>query len=246
MLDFLEAERVQMNFGATAAQVRRDHAISHVLEAIAGIRAEFIFFGGTALSRTFLSRGRLSEDIDLYTQDRQGLTHELDLLPELIAQEFPRAFWDLKPSEANEPRPTLLLCDSAIQIQVQVLDSLSRGWNQIPIQKNIIQQRYSDVGVTQLDVPTLEGFVALKAMAWFERASPRDLFDLEGLSQLGPVTKATRDLIAALSGFQMSSKMLNRKMVGLWREELEHQTHLEISEAECRAHLLEWWEAGSR
>lgn len=245
MLDLLEAEQVQQIFGATAAQVRRDHAISHVLEALASIPAEVIFFGGTALARTCLSRGRLSEDIDLYSRDRRGLTSEIDRLPELIAQEFPRAFWDSRPSEVSEPRQTLLVCDPEIQIQVQVLDSRSRGWNQIPIQKVPIQQRYSDVGVTQLDVPTVDGFVALKVMAWFERASPRDLFDLEGLSRLGPVTKAARDLIAELLGFQMSWGMLNKKLAGLWSEELAHQTHLEISEAECREHVLAWWKADS-
>ena len=181
-------------------------------------------FGGTALSRTYLARGRLSEDIDLYSRDRESLTRELDLLPELIAQEFPRAFWDLRPSEVMDPRPTLLVCDSAIQIQVQVLNSRSRGWIQIPTQKSVIQQRYSDVGATQLDVPIVDGFVALKAMAWFERGSPRDL-------------------IAELIGFQISWEMLNRKLAGLWSEELAHQTHLEISEAECRARVSAWWGA---
>ena len=73
MLDLIEAEHVQQIFGATAAQVRRDHAISHVLEALASIRAELIFFGGTALSRTYLTRGRLSEDIDLYSRERQSI-----------------------------------------------------------------------------------------------------------------------------------------------------------------------------
>ena len=67
MLDFREAEGVQSLFGATAAQVRRDHAISHVLAALADMRADLVFFGRTALSRTFLCQGRLSEDIDLYT-----------------------------------------------------------------------------------------------------------------------------------------------------------------------------------
>jgi predicted nucleotidyltransferase component of viral defense system len=57
-----EAER----FGVSDEQVRRDHAISHVLAAISERRADdVIFFGGTALSRTHLVHARLSEDIDL-------------------------------------------------------------------------------------------------------------------------------------------------------------------------------------
>src|SRR5690606_29971391 len=47
------------------AQVRRDHAISHTLAAIATIGDSIVFFGGTALSRTHLRELRLSEDIDL-------------------------------------------------------------------------------------------------------------------------------------------------------------------------------------
>jgi Nucleotidyl transferase AbiEii toxin, Type IV TA system len=53
-------------FGVAEAQVRRDHAISHILAALSRHRhEELIFFGGTALSRTYLLDERLSEDIDL-------------------------------------------------------------------------------------------------------------------------------------------------------------------------------------
>ena len=48
-------------------QVRRDHLISHLLGAIAaGVPTnDLVFFGGTALSRSYLTDARLSEDIDL-------------------------------------------------------------------------------------------------------------------------------------------------------------------------------------
>ncbi len=245
MLDFREAERVQKLFGSTAAQVRRDHAISHVLAALEDIRGEVVFFGGTALSRTFLTQGRLSEDINLYSQDRQTLIRELDQLPDLIAQEFPRAFWELRPSQAVDPHAALLVCDTSIQIQVQILDSHSRGWQRIPTELTFINQRYSDVNATSLVVPAFDGFVAMKALAWFKRGVPRDLFDLEGLYRVGPVTKTARDLISDLAGFPLTSGMLTRSVAGLWREELAHQTRLEISEHECMEHLLEWWQAES-
>jgi predicted nucleotidyltransferase component of viral defense system len=56
--------------GVAEAQVRRDHAISHILAALSRHRSEdLIFFGGTALSRTYLLDKRLSEDIDLIAVD---------------------------------------------------------------------------------------------------------------------------------------------------------------------------------
>jgi len=58
---------VAERFGVDMEQVRRDHLISHLLGAIAaGVPADdVVFFGGTALSRTYLTDARLSEDIDL-------------------------------------------------------------------------------------------------------------------------------------------------------------------------------------
>jgi hypothetical protein len=57
-----EADR----FGVSDEQVRRDHAISHVLAAVSDeFASDVIFFGGTALSRTHLVHARQSEDIDL-------------------------------------------------------------------------------------------------------------------------------------------------------------------------------------
>ena len=59
-------------FGVAEAQVRRDHAISHILAALSRRHSEeLIFFGGTALSRTYLLDERLSEDIDLIAVDQR-------------------------------------------------------------------------------------------------------------------------------------------------------------------------------
>ncbi len=58
--------RVMSAFGVAETQVRRDNAVSHILATLSQHhRDDLIFFGGTALSRTYLVDERLSEDIDL-------------------------------------------------------------------------------------------------------------------------------------------------------------------------------------
>lgn len=241
MLDPRESQNVQDLFGVNEAQVSRDHAISHVLAALQRIGTEFVFFGGTALSRTFLTTGRLSEDIDLYSLDRRALCRELDELPRLIKEEFPRATWNVIPSQTADPLSSLLVCDSAIQIKVQAVNSQTRGWSKVPKALTQIDQRFSDVPATKLFTPTFEGFVALKALAWFDRRSARDLFDLEGLSRKGEMTEGARELVDQIRGFRLSREMMNGRVLGLWHEELAHQTKLEKTEEECLQRVLEWW-----
>jgi predicted nucleotidyltransferase component of viral defense system len=247
MLESNELDQVQRIFGSSELQVRRDHAISHVLAAIQHARAEFVFFGGTALSRTYLTSGRLSEDIDLFSSDsnREFLSRELDHLPEMIEQEFPGANWEALPSRVSDPRSALLNCDPSIKIKVQVLDAVSRGWQKIPVKISQIHQRYSDVPQTKMHTPTFDGFVAMKALAWFDRRAARDLFDLGALSRVGAVTDVARDLIVDLLGYQLSTSMMDRGVSGDWQVELAHQTRLERTEEQCLAQVLDWWSAPS-
>jgi predicted nucleotidyltransferase component of viral defense system len=145
------------------------------------------------------------------------------------------------PSQTVDPRSSLLICEASIQIKVQVVDSRSRDWQLIPTKMIDIHQRYSDVPNTQIIVPTFDGLVAMKVLAWFDRGAPRDLFDLEGLSRLGGVSTVVGDLVEKLRGFRVTKQMLNRKVSGLWQEELTHQTRLTVSEEECLSRVLEWW-----
>lgn len=242
MLDPSESRNVQNLFSANEAQVSRDHAISHVLAALQAINIEFVFFGGTALSRTFLTSGRLSEDIDLYSADRRALCRELDGLPKLIKEEFPRATWNVLPSQTVDPQSSLLVCDDSIQIKVQAVDSQTRGWSKVPKVLTQIHQRFSDVPATKLFTPTFDGFVAMKALVWFDRRSARDLFDLEGLSHKAEVTEGARELVDQIRGFRLSRGMMNGRVVGLWHEELTHQTKLDKTEDECLRRVLAWWD----
>lgn len=61
-----EREAVAAQFGASTEQVERDHLISHLLAYLSRTFSDRIhFIGGTALARSHLPDGRLSEDIDL-------------------------------------------------------------------------------------------------------------------------------------------------------------------------------------
>ncbi len=84
-----EKTSVAEQFGVATEQVERDHLISHILAVLSrdfGDRIHFI--GGTALARTHLPNGRLSEDIDLIAvSDRKSLVADLDAtLPRALAR----------------------------------------------------------------------------------------------------------------------------------------------------------------
>ena len=241
MLDSREASTVQQLFGTSHSQVQKDHAISHVLSVLPSFKTNLVFFGGTGLARTFLNLGRLSEDIDLFTSNRGDLLLELDAIPELISQEFPEAYWSTKPSQTVDPGKALLVCERGIQIEVQAISTQLRGWQQIPVATMQIHQRYSDAPPTDLKVPTVEGFSAMKLVAWLDRGASRDLFDLEGLTYLRPVSSKIRTLVAELLGLKLTRGMLNRKIEGVWRDDLAHQTKLDKTEEECLARVLKWW-----
>ena len=79
MLSSEDRDLVAERFGADELQIDRDHLISHLLVGLTELVGNaVVFFGGTALSRTHLTAGRLSEDIDLYTSgDRRAIATEL-------------------------------------------------------------------------------------------------------------------------------------------------------------------------
>lgn len=63
MLDPEDARAVRALFGAGDEQVARDHLLSHLLAVLSQAASEqVVFFGGTALGRAYLIKGRLSED----------------------------------------------------------------------------------------------------------------------------------------------------------------------------------------
>lgn len=245
MLDAHEAEKVRGIFGSSEDQIRRDHAISHVLVAIQNLSPQLVFYGGTALSRTFLIHGRLSEDIDLYSVNRKAICQILDELPDFIEEEFPQSNWQKMPSQSKDAESMYLICDPTIQIRIQVADARIRQWYGIPVKLTDIHQRYSDVPQTKMHTPTFDGSVAMKASAWLDRRTARDLFDLDALSRVGRVSDEARKLVVDLLGYQLSKRMMGGRVFGDWQIELAHQTRLERTEEQCMERVLDWWSGKS-
>lgn len=179
-------------FGVPDIQVARDHLISHLLHALPRVLDdESVFFGGTALCRTYLVDWRLSEDIDL-------LVGEPRRCKELFAAELPRHLRREYPGlEVGWSRDGLTHVGRAfvrgLTVRLQLVE-LDASYRRYPTQVDDVRLRYSDLPDTvALRVPTLTSAAAMKTNAWIGRHAPRDLADLYGLARQGHVT---RDAVA--------------------------------------------------
>ncbi|WP_342213870.1 nucleotidyl transferase AbiEii/AbiGii toxin family protein [Nocardia wallacei] len=187
-MDTDERECVAGRFGVTPEQVERDHLISHLLAAISrrfGDRLHFI--GGTALARTHLTSGRLSEDIDLVASDRRKvLAAELDnALPRSVARSYGRLEWAPSLSDVPDTGTAHLRSASGVSVKFQLLSARNRTvW---PSELRDLEQRYSDAPPAKLFVPTLPAFVAGKTTTWHDRRASRDLWDLWALNEIGAI-----------------------------------------------------------
>lgn len=231
MLDPVELARVSAWFGVAEDQVRRDHLISHVLHAIAQLDLPVVFFGGTALARVWLTdpetSGRLSEDIDLYTDDRKAAATTLtQQLPRLLRREFPGTTWDPALDTVRAVDPARLVTRDGIQVRVQLLNTTGhRELASWATESRPLMMRYSDVADTSLRVPTLSSFAAMKSIAWMDRATARDLYDLAALARLGALTTEVGELVHKVTGWRIAPYVFARLPSFDWELQLAHQTH---------------------
>lgn len=199
MLDPDELQDVAGAFGVDEHQVLRDHLISHLLAAISMEAAdEIMFFGGTALARSVIPGGRLSEDIDLVASgSRQEIARNLTAaLPRSLRREFPGVTWQPSLTDAKEPAPAVLRTADGLAVRIQLLSATGYpGW---PTQRIDLVQRYSDAPPAALTVPTPAGFAAAKAAAWHHRRASRDLWDLWALADRGHLDAEAANLYARL------------------------------------------------
>ncbi len=245
MLAADELRRVAAQFGVDDYQVRRDHLVSHLLAAIASVAgADVVFFGGTALARTHLPDGRLSEDVDLIALDRRHPVAErlTDSVPQALRREFPNLTWDRALTAGADTDASMLRSPDGLAVRVQLLSHVAYPpW---PTENVELAQRYSDAPAAGLSVLTSAAFVAAKTIAWQDRAAPRDLWDLWALAEQGLVTADAADLYAK---FGPTSRRPDPDGLGVppdderWRRDLSGQTRLTVRAAEAMATVRKAW-----
>ncbi|MBB5912980.1 hypothetical protein BJY24_001847 [Nocardia transvalensis] len=240
-----ERDSVAMQFGVSPEQVERDHLISHLLAAISrGFGDRLHFIGGTALARTHLVSGRLSEDVDLVALDnRSVLAAELDAaLPRSVARSYGRLEWAPSLSNVSDAGAANLRSASGVSVTIQLLSARGRmAW---PTELRRLQQRYSDVPSAELLVPTLPAFVAGKTATWHDRRASRDLWDLWALSGIGAIDNAAGALYrkngptGRLPGSQLFDHAPGEDD---WHTQLAGQTRLVITAESALAAVRDAW-----
>jgi hypothetical protein len=152
------------------------------------------FIGGTALARTHLSAGRLSEDIDLIAvDDRKSVATALDAaLPRALARSHGRLTLDPMLSDVASTQPAILRTADGLSVRIQLLSARDRVvWQS---ERRVLVERFTDAPTAELLVPTLPAVAASKTSTRADRHSTRDLGDLWALSELGAIDQQAADL----------------------------------------------------
>lgn len=243
VLDDLEREVVEEQFGVAEEQVRRDHAISHTLAAISAVSTEeIIFFGGTALSRTHLPDLRLSEDIDLIAlADRSDVADQIErAVTRQLRRSLGAVYFSPRLRETKHPDPAVMDVGSS-RVQVQLLSSI--GYPEWPTEIVDIHQRYSDAPSARLRVLTPPAFAAAKLAAWSARASPRDLYDLWALAEHGMVDNEAVALFSRFGQYTRASAVDFSRVPPdeQWQVELGHQCVPQVMPDEAVAVVRDSW-----
>jgi len=245
VLDPDEEHAIAEQFGVARIQVCRDHLISHLLAALSEHLADqVLFFGGTALSRTFVPDGRLSEDIDLIALGRRReVAQRIErTLPSATRREYPGLRWRPSLTEVRDVEPAIVTAPDGTSVRLQLLSRT--GYAPWPTERRNLVQRYSDAASAALIVPTVASFAAWKTTAWIHRSASRDLYDLWLLARIGAVTAEAPQLfrrygptnkVPAADLFAEAPDELT------WRRELSGQTRLHMTAAEALDDVRDAW-----
>lgn len=242
-----DLRRVAGQFGVSEPQVRRDHLITHLLAVLSAspLAEHLVFYGGTALSKTHLVDGRLSEDIDLIalSPKRGDLAEELDaLLPRALLRQVGRLRWDPALASVRAVEAAALVTPDGLRVRVQLLPR--DHYPPWPTERRPIHSHYGDVRPGSLAVPTREAFVGWKTAAWADRRAPRDLWDLHALASLGAFTEEAARLYRRLGptgrtpGPWLSASPPAEEQ---WVAALAGQTRLKTTAAQAAAAVGDAW-----
>ncbi|MFI1919244.1 nucleotidyl transferase AbiEii/AbiGii toxin family protein [Nocardia sp. NPDC020380] len=244
---FDERADIASRFGVSAAQVQRDYLISLVLAHLAERHAESVLFiGGTALARTHLPDGRLSEDIDLIALGRRTeiadrLTRDL---PRAALRRFGRLKWRPALTEVSGSDAAYLMSDDeSIILKIQLLSRI--GMPSWPTESKVLVQRYRDAPEAMLRVPTRSAFVAGKTLAWCDRGAARDLWDLWALANIDAIDGDAAELFRRYGPtnkvpqpWQFATAPTERQ----WHAQLAGQTRLTVSAQDALEIVSAAWE----
>lgn len=240
-----EWEAVADEFGVDIEQVRRDHLVSHVLAAISeGVDTDdLVFFGGTALSRTYLTDARLSEDIDLIAlASRAGVAARIEAaVRQGLARSHGRPLWRPRLSATTGSQPATLAFEGIASVQVQLVSGEGYFW---PTEVRAIEQRYGDAPPARLRTLTAPGFAAAKLSAWMERRAPRDLYDLWALGERALIDTPALEAFVRWGPHARPPESWVFETAPdetVWRRALGHQTRLRVSAAEALGAVREAW-----
>ncbi|MGB3769591.1 MAG: nucleotidyl transferase AbiEii/AbiGii toxin family protein [Rhodococcus sp. (in: high G+C Gram-positive bacteria)] len=241
-----ELASVATQFGVARAQVERDHLISHLLGYLSAHFADrIVFIGGTALARTHLVDGRLSEDIDLIAVgSRSEVARDLDrALPRAVLRSHGRLVWDPAIGEVLEHLGAVLRSQSGLAVKVQLLSAEGRpAW---PLENRQLEQRYEDALGAELTVPTRPAFVAGKTVTWCDRRASRDLWDLWALNRIGAFEPDVADLYRR---FGPTNKLpgqwqfADAPTEADWESQLSGQTGLTVAAHEAAIIVARAWQ----
>jgi predicted nucleotidyltransferase component of viral defense system len=244
-VDIDERDKVAQQFGVAPEQVERDHLISHLLAFLSAQFGDRIhFIGGTALARTHLPNGRLSEDIDLVAVDnRRAVAKELDdALPRAMARTHGRLTLEPLFSTVPDTVPVAARTVEGMAVKIQLLSSRDRiVW---PSERRPLDQRYSDAPAAELIVPTLPAFAAAKTATWADRFAPRDLWDLWALSEIDAIDKTALHLFQKFGPTNQPPSgriFVNPPYDAAWQTQLAGQTRLTVTAAEALRIVREAW-----
>lgn len=247
MLVPAEAAAIAERFRVSDEQVRRDHLLTHLLAVLSrDLPDAVVFFGGTALARTHLPDGRLSEDLDLIAIPRRAeVVRDVEhVLATGLRREYGTLTWDPPLSAVRDVDPAVLRTPGGLTARVQLLDPAALpDW---PTERRALNNRYTDAPPATLVVPTLPAFAASKTTAWHDRHAPRDLYDLYGLSELKALDPAAAALFARLgpTGHPPQPWMFTIPPTAAhWTAQLGAQTRLTVGPLEALTVVREAWVA---
>ncbi|MDR1212483.1 MAG: nucleotidyl transferase AbiEii/AbiGii toxin family protein [Propionibacteriaceae bacterium] len=244
-----DADAWVTHFGVGEDQIRHDYVISRVLKELSAHADLFVFYGGTALSRTILDGLRLSEDIDLLTVGtRKPAATTLD---EALRSGLERQFGliDAQPRLPDTRIDTQACLYQVADVTVQIQLITGDDYAPWPRQTSQVSLRYGGLGSVSLTTYTPAGFVGAKTTAWCDttRNAPRDLYDLWALAQAGHISA---DAARVFRRFGPTASYPRQWMFpqqppgpDLWENALAHLGRLTVGPHEAYEAVVAAWDA---